>query len=353
MTISLPESTSSKLPKGVHSLAIFAVKRLTDQSVQISFQIPEELTDRFQFKPGQHIDLILMEDGQQFRRSYSICSGPNEPLSIAVKAVLNGKASPFLNTSLHMGDILWVSEPKGSFVLSETAKKIVLIAAGSGITPLLAMAKSANERDVHTTLLYGNRTASSIMFRDEIGALEALHTAHYLSGEHFEGAFSGRIDQNVIREHAAKERWVESADAFYVCGPGAMADEVKTTLIELGVAAEIVHVELFSAAESNAIDGELSWQGPCRVMVRLEGDKYDFDIESGCSNLLAEAIKAGLEAPYSCKTGVCGSCRAKLLSGSVEMKSNYALTDDEVADGYILTCQSVPTSATISFNYDA
>jgi ring-1,2-phenylacetyl-CoA epoxidase subunit PaaE len=352
MTISLPEAKSLPPPKGFHALAIAAVKRLTHQSVHLIFRIPEELAEHFRFRPGQHIDLILMEDGEPFRRSYSICSGPTEPMSIAVKAIENGKASIFINASIRPGDVLWVSEPKGSFVLSETAKKIVLIAAGSGITPLLAMAKSAVQRDVDTTLVYGNRTQSSTMFLNEIAALKSLRVVHYLSAEPMDGANYGRIDQRAVCEQAVKEAWAESADAFYVCGPSAMADQVKTALIELGVAAERVHVELFSAAESSANSDQECWQGPCRIRVRLEGDTYEFDIASGGSNVLAEAIKAGLDAPYSCKTGVCGSCRAKLLSGTVEMKSNYALTDDEVADGFILTCQATPSSASVSISYD-
>lgn len=352
MTISLPDSKSAAPPKGFYTLVVSAVKRLTKESVHIVFDVPEDLTTRFQFKPGQHLDLILIEDGQPFRRSYSICSGPNEPLSIAVKAVLNGKASPFLTTSVRAGTALWVSEPKGSFVLSESAKTIVLIAAGSGITPLLSMAKSAIERGVNTTLLYGNRTASSIMFSDEINAMRALRTLHYLSGEPHEGAIFGRLTQAAVREQAVKEGWVESADAYYLCGPGAMTHEVKAALTALGVAANAIHIELFSAADLNTPEVAMSVTGPCQVSVKLEGDRYAFSLEGGTSNLLAAAIKAGLDAPYSCRTGVCGSCRAKIITGAAKMTTNYALTDEEVADGYILTCQAIPTSAEIAISFD-
>jgi len=344
-----------KLPKGFHALQVSSVKRLTTDAVQITLHIPESLRENYQFKPGQHIDLLLAENGSQLRRSYSICSDPGEPLSIGVKALPEGKVSRFLNTETKSGDVLIVSEPRGSFNLNKDASKLMLIGAGSGITPLFSMLKSAIQDSIPVTLLFGNRNSSSIMFKNELAELASAKIIHFLSGEQKEGYEFGRIDRNAIFNLHEHDPSLLMADAYYLCGPEAMVTEVRELLLTLGISKEMIHTELFTAPTAppdEEIKAPNAFSGKSNIHVKLEGDNYEFEVDANSPELLTAALKAGLDAPYSCRTGICGSCRAKILKGEAIMKANYALTEEELGNGYILTCQALPACNELTISYD-
>jgi ring-1,2-phenylacetyl-CoA epoxidase subunit PaaE len=354
LNITLKNNSSGKEINGFHSLNVISITHVTSDSVMICFEIPTEIRSLYSFKPGQHVELLLYEGNEELRRTYSICSGANEPLSIGVKALKSGKVSSFLNSAISVGDEILVSQPRGSFVLNTAAKNIAFFGAGSGITPLLSMMKTCNETSINSTLIYGNKELRSIMFRDEIDQL-ADRVYHFLSVEKKEGFGYGRVNRENISELIINDRSLIDADAFYICGPASMIADVCETLQSFGVSDDLIHFEYFSAPIENKSSDQAtlpSFSGNCKVQVKLEGDKFQFDVSADGSVLLEAARKAGLEAPFSCKTGICGSCRAKIKNGTVSMKANYALTAEEVEQGYILTCQAQPTCSDLSISFD-
>ena len=355
MNITLTNKNLGKEINGFTQLRVISVRHITSDAVMISFEVPKEMRSLFSFQPGQHVELLLFEEDQELRRAYSICSGKNEPLSIAVKALPNGRMSKYLNKHIKEGDIIAVSEPRGSFILNEQARQVVLIGAGSGITPLLSMLKTTVEKSVPVTLIYGNRTESSIMFRDEIAELISAKVIQFLSGEKKEGFGTGRINKENITALIWKDVAILNADAFYLCGPQSMIADVSEALQTCGVPADKIYFEYFSApvvGETSELSEVSTFQGKCRVQAKLEGDKFQFEVSSDGPVLLEAARKAGIDAPFSCKTGVCGSCRAKVSNGSAIMKANYALSNEDIADGYILTCQAHPNIEKISISFD-
>ena len=343
------------LRKGFHELNVKAIHSLTKESVKITFDVPQELSKAYSFQPGQYLDLIVSINGKEEHRSYSICSSTSEGLSIGVKALENGTVSKWLNGSLKEGESLVVSEPRGNFLLDEKAENIVLIAAGSGITPVLSMAKKTNDSAKKVRLIYGNRSESAIMFRDEIHALKNIQLIQFLSGEVKDGYRSGRMNKDNFTALIKEDLDLLKADAFYLCGPEEMIMDVRSALEFFGVRSEKIHFELFTTPvqmESTSKQTVAGFEGTSKVQAILDGEKISFDLDAKGATLLEAADKAGLDAPYSCKGGVCCSCRAKVLKGSAMMKVNYALTDEEVAQGYILTCQAHPTSEELIFSYD-
>jgi ring-1,2-phenylacetyl-CoA epoxidase subunit PaaE len=349
------KESANKTRKGFHELRVSSVQRLTEESVKISLEVPEELKKSFSFKPGQYLDLIVTVHGKEEHRSYSICSGTNEPLTIGVKVLKDGLVSRFLNENLSVGDFLVVSEPRGHFTIDEKASSIVMISAGSGITPILSMAKFAQDTKRSVKLIYGNRTESSMMFRDEIEALKNIKITHFLSGETKEGFRSGRLDKDNFTALIKEDLDILKSDAFYLCGPEGMIKDIRATLEFFGVKSEKIHFELFTAPvdmESTSKQTVATFEGISHVQAILDSETYSFDLDAKGSTLLEAADKAGMDAPYSCKGGVCCSCRAKVLKGSALMKVNYALTDEEVVQGYILTCQAHPTSEELIVSYD-
>ena len=343
------------LHKGYHLLRVCEIKPLTDDAVNIVFDLPEDLKGLFNYKPGQHVDLIIECDGEELCRSYSICSGPGEPLSIAVKTVLNGKVSHWLNKILKVGDRIAVSEPRGSFILNKEVNNIVLIGAGSGITPLFSMFKTAISSSIQVTLIYGNSKATSIMFSEEIKALKLGRVIQYLSREKKEGYLNGRINNDNLTVLAQKDPFLLNADAYYICGPEEMIADVRAFFEKAKVSADKIFFELFTAPiKTTEAQPELKngYSGACNLKINLEGDKYQLEVVSNTLSILDMVINAGIDAPSSCKSGVCGSCRAKVLQGNAIMKNNYALTQKEVIEGYILTCQSIPSGEMLYLSYD-
>ena len=345
----------SKLPSGFHLLRVNQVNALTKDAVQIIFEIPSALKNLFLFRPGQHIDIQMEYEGEKLYRSYSICSGVDEPLSIGVKSVTGGKVSTLLNDTVKEGTSLVVSEPRGTFTLDTDAKEVVFIGVGSGITPLLSMLKHTYKSSQVPILIYGNKTTSSTMFMEDLARCNTKKIYHFLSEEYKEGTYHGRITGEILTELSKKDVSILQADAYYLCGPNEMMEDISSFLLKSGVKSTQIHFELFSAPthiseiETNY---EMSYSGICKVLIQFEGDTYKIETNSEGSTLLEIAINEGVDAPFSCKTGVCGSCRAKVNFGSAVMKSNYALTDEEVAKGYILTCQAIPSCSELTISYD-
>lgn len=344
-------------PTGHHWLRVKKYRKLTDESVQIFFEVPEPLAGLFHFQSGQHLDVVIYNGTDVLRRSYSICSGPGEPLSIAVKRIKGGLVSGFLNTSVREGDYLAVSAPHGSFILNENARHITMFAAGSGITPLLSMLKFAVVRHIRVTLIYGNQTVAATMFRQDLSEFHNVKTVYLLSRENREGYLNGRISEGTLSTLTSSDSSILASDEFYICGPAEMITSVRNFLEKSGCRAEHIHQEFFHAPvtpqSSTPKFPDVHAIPEYSLQLVLEGDKHTIIVKSPDASLLDAALRQGINAPFSCKNGVCGSCRAKVLKGSVVMRANYALTDEEINDNYVLTCQSKPTCSDLSISFDA
>jgi ring-1,2-phenylacetyl-CoA epoxidase subunit PaaE len=354
---------------GFHKLKIAEVRRETPDSVSILFEIPEASKPAFAFKAGQHLTLRTQFEGEELRRNYSVCAAPHEnEIRIAVKLMAGGRFSGWANSALKSGAEIDVLPPLGRFTLPESdaaAPYYVALAGGSGITPVISILKMVLREQPQSrfTLLYGNRDSPSIMFLEELAGLknrylDRLEVYHFLENEAEEvELFNGRLDSAKCEEVFATLVDVNDADAVFICGPGPMMDAAEAALKKRGVAQEKIFIERFTtgavSAEQLARDRLLQKKAAgTEITVTLDGRraKIPFDAEKG--NILESVQAAGLPAPYACKGGVCSTCRAKLISGTVAMKKNYGLTDAEVAQGYILTCQSVPTSPELTLSYD-
>jgi ring-1,2-phenylacetyl-CoA epoxidase subunit PaaE len=358
------------LNAGFHALQISEVRRETPDAVSIRFRIPDSLKETFAFRAGQHLTLRARMNGEDIRRNYSVCAAPYEKeIRIAVKQMPGGRFSTWANENLKSGMEVDVLPPLGRFVLPEPrvhAPCYVALAGGSGITPVLSILKTVlnDAPDSRFTLLYGNRDTQSIMFLEELAGLknryiDRLEIYHFLEFEAEEiELFNGRLDREKCDEVFSTLVDVAHADAFFICGPGPMMDSAEESLKARGVDAGKIFIERFTtgliSAEQLARDEVLqSKAAGTQITVTLDGRRarVAFDAEKG--NILESIQAAGLPAPYACKGGVCSTCRAKLLSGTVAMKKNFGLTDAEVAAGYILTCQAVPTSEAVTLSYDA
>ena len=355
---------------GFHKLKIAEVRRETADSMSIRFEIPPALKDVFAFKAGQHLTLRTDMNGEDLRRNYSVCAAPHEnEIRIAVKQMPGGRFSSWANANLKQGAEIEVLPPLGRFVVPQSDSSepyYVALAGGSGITPVLSILKTVLKENLRArfTLLYGNRDSASIMFLEEIAGLknrylDRLEVYHFLENEAEEiELFNGRLDRVKCDEVFLSLVDVISADAFFICGPGQMMDAAEEALKARGVTPERIFIERFTtgkiSAEQLARDEALQQKAQgAQLTVTLDGrrSKIAFNAEKG--NILESAQAAGLPAPYACKGGVCSTCRAKVLSGSVTMKKNYGLSDEEVAMGYVLTCQSVPTSDEVTLSYDS
>ena len=343
--------SSEKISRGFHAITMNGLKHLNAEAVQVSFEIPAELQQEFTFVPGQYINLEVYINGKKERRSYSICSGPSEPLAVAIKRLDKGLVSNFLNDQNSTDFPIWISKPEGNFKLNPSAKNIVCIAAGSGITPILSMAKHlTSATQMH--LFYGSKTKDSILFESELAALSNVHCTHYLSQEVLEGYASGRISKERFTEEIKANLSLLQADAFYICGPTGLVEEMQECLAFFGVSKDKVHLELFTPLEAKESTATDSFAGESKVKVMIDGETASFDMKGEQHSVLELAEKNGLDAPYSCRGGVCCSCRAKVLKGTAKMRSNFSLTDEEVKQGYILTCQAFPTSDELIVSFD-
>jgi ring-1,2-phenylacetyl-CoA epoxidase subunit PaaE len=342
-------------PKGFFKIPVAEVVKVTDKCVKVVFDIPADLKDKFSYKPGQYINIIEEIDGNDERRSYSICSGTDEKLAIAIKAVGQGTMSVWANEHLHPNMVLKISAPEGNFTLNDE-KNIVSFSAGSGITPIMSIAKSIEKSGGKMHLFFGNKTEKEIIFRDEISALKNTSTSFSLSQEVKEGFGQGRLTKEKISEIIKNDLNLLKADGFYICGPEEMVFAAKEILEVFGVDKSKIHFELFTTpvanADENKVNSEANFSGVSKVKVILDDEVVNFELKTGGKSILDAVSNEGFDPPYSCKGGVCCSCKAKVLEGKATMTLNYSLTDQELADGYILTCQAHPASETITISYD-
>ncbi len=338
--------------RGFYELTVKEVTSLTSIAAKITFNIPEELKEDFSFVPGQYINVAIKVNGKDERRSYSICSGQDEGISIGVKAVDGGLVSNYLVKELKEGDSIEVSKPLGTFTLSENDKNVVAIAAGSGITPIMALAK-AQPSEGTFRLFFGNRRESDIMFKDELNKLTHIEKRFFLSGEEKEGYEFGRIDKYQLSSIIKNDLSLLKSDAFMICGPKEMIEASKEVLTMFGVSNDKIHFELFTplTEEDAEEEDENHFKGESKVAITIDHETEVITVKDD-QEILDTGLNEGMDLPYSCKGGVCSTCKAKLTKGEVHIKLNYVLTDKEVADGYILTCQSQPRSEEIELTYD-
>jgi ring-1,2-phenylacetyl-CoA epoxidase subunit PaaE len=344
----------------------------TDHAVVVTFDVPEQFKDRFGFIQGQYLTLEQKIEDEPVRRSYSICSGLDEGvLKVAIKHVEGGVFSTWANGDLKAGDVLQVMPPRGDFYTDidpQQDKSYLCICAGSGITPILSIIKTilAREPESRVTLLYGNQRTATMMFRNELAFLknahlERFHWINIFSREPQESdLFSGHLDN---RKGGALNRrliTIRAYDEFFLCGPEAMISEVSRGLRGEGIAEENIHFELFAASAEKARQAIDRHHARAReygdmvskVSILSQGREYIFDLSTDGENLLDAGLRNGVELPFSCKDGVCATCKARLIEGKVDMDVNQSLRQEEIDNGYILTCQSHPISKKIVVDFD-
>lgn len=353
-----------------HPLPVVAVDRLTEDAVAVTFEVPAELRDVFAFRAGQHLTVRRFdEENLEVRRSYSICSTPAElagtgRLRIGVREVPGGAFSRFAVSALRAGDTVEVLPPLGTFTSAFTPDRVrhyAAVAAGSGITPVLALVATALAVEPASTftLVYGNRHARTVMFADELADLkdrypERLHLLHVLSREPGESPLlSGRIDADRLGRLLDTLVPTDRIDEWFLCGPYGMVLDAREVLTGRQVPAEMVHAELFHVDTPPAppVRPEAGSTAGSEVTIRLDGRTSSFRMGRD-ERVLDAALKVRGELPYACKGGVCSTCRAKVVSGEVTMARNYALEPDELAAGYVLTCQASPVTETLEIDYD-
>jgi ring-1,2-phenylacetyl-CoA epoxidase subunit PaaE len=348
-----------------HSLKIADVRQEIEDAVSISFEVPSDLVSEYLFKPGQYITMRTQINGEEVRRSYSICSAPFEnELRVAVKRVKGGLFSNYANEALHAGTSIDVMTPMGNFTTETNEnqeKTYVFFAGGSGITPILSLIKTilVDEPKSVVTLIYGNRKINSIIFKEEIDFLKNLYLTrfaviHILSEEYLGNDVQyGLMDKaktDQLNEFFLKQ---EKIDEAFICGPEPMILAIQEKLLEYGMSKNNVHVELFAAQSPAKVVVESNEPKiEANVKIIMDGIEQELNIDSDGESILDAAYKSGLDVPFACKGGVCCTCKAKVLEGSVKMDVNYALEPDEVANGYILTCQSHPTSEKVVVSFD-
>lgn len=348
-----------------HDLAVARLDPLTDDSVGITFDVPDDLREDFAWTAGQHLT-VAGDDG--VRRSFSICTAPSTGvLRIGVKRLPGGAFSEGVVSGLRPGDTLSVMTPAGRFVAPEHApgarRRVVAVAAGSGITPMLSIVTDLLEREPDTTatLVCANRTHRSVMFLDEIHDLkdrwpQRVQLIHVLSREATDAELlSGRLDGDRARRLVTAVLPVAEVDDWFLCGPQDMVAELREALAGLGVPTGRVHSELFHAepVRRAAVAPIAGAEEGAAVTVRLDGRASDFTLAADGPSVLEAAQAVRADVPFACKGGVCGTCRARVVEGGVTMDANYALETDEVERGYVLTCQSHPTSPRLVVDYDA
>lgn len=355
-----------------HTLTVAEVRRLTDDAIEVTFDVPEELADAYTYLPGQYVAIRATLDGKELRRSYSICRPPSRgSISVAIKRDLGGRFSTWANSELEPGATLDVMSPEGTFTstLDELdGKHVVGIAAGSGITPLMALAHTvlARSETARFTLVYTNRSTRDVMFLEELAELKdryparlALH--HVLSREQRTAPLlSGRIDAEKLQRMLDVLIPPDTVDEWFLCGPFELVQLARDTLAAASVPVKHVRYELFTTDTADRVEGErgrpvVVERGEQTVAIEFTLDGQSSTVESPVSaneSILNAALRVRPDVPFACAGGVCGTCRARLVEGDVTMTENYALEPDELERGYVLTCQSHPTSDRVTVDYD-
>ncbi|MCY7292622.1 MAG: phenylacetate-CoA oxygenase/reductase subunit PaaK [Ferruginibacter sp.] len=350
-----------------HSLKVKEVKKETPDCVSVSFLIPEDLTEMFSFKEGQNITIKKNINGEEVRRSYSVCNAPYEhELRVAIKKTTGGLFSSFANDELKAGDSLEIMPPTGRFNAKPEIGNYLAIAAGSGITPIISIIKHTLKTQLQSsfTLIYGNKSRGSIIFFEEIEALknkfmERFTCVNILSRERTDAEINyGRIGTEKLEGLKHLLNFKTFNDAF-ICGPEEMIFASAVFLEENGMPKKNIHFELFTTPGQKQQEvgnkqlAEVEDAGPkSNITIKLDGRTFNFDLAYKADNILDAALQQGADLPYACKGGVCCTCRAKLVEGKVHMDVNYALEDDEVAQGFILTCQSHPLTEKVVIDFD-
>jgi len=346
-----------------HKIPVKSVQKLTPDSVVITFAIPDALKDRFSFKAGQHVIVRAKLDGVDVRRTYSFCSAPEENVfRIAVRKIDDGAFSSFVNSELKAGDVLEISKPLGVFSLdAKPGRTYVGIAAGSGITPIMSMIRSVLQADSggQFLLYYGNRDAQHTMFRSELAALKNLYMGRF-SAQMFMTRqatdirfFNGRIDgEKTAHLHTHVFAGLD-VDAYFLCGPKSMVDGARDSLLAADVPEANIHTELFFVGDGGPRRKVVNAPAKAKINVVMDGRKIEVDYRDEHGSILEAVLSAGLDASFSCKGGVCATCRAKVTDGEVDMAINYGLEPEEIKDGFVLSCQSVPLSKSVTINFDA
>ncbi len=354
-----------------HPLKVKEIRKETDDAVSLAFEVPAELSEAYRFKQGQYLTFKKQINGEEIRRNYSVCVSPLEKeLRVAVKKVPGGKFSTFANEVLKEGDILETMTPMGRFYTEmdpKNEKNYVGFAGGSGITPIMSILKTVLQVEPKSsfTLFYGNRGFDSIIFRDEIEALknkymDRLIVHHIFSEEKLEGElFNGFITVEKCKQFAQFLFDIKTVDEYFICGPEPMMLAIRESLQSMDVDNKKIHVELFTTPGQKKDFGmpkpgesTIDPSKESQVTVLLDGDSFEFSLAYGAESVLDKALKQGADLPFACKGGVCATCKAKLLEGEVEMEVNYALEEDELEAGFILTCQSHPRTEKLLVDYD-
>ena len=348
-----------------YPLIVKDVRRETKDAVSVALELSKEQQSVFKYTPGQYLTLRATINGEEVRRSYSICAAPHEgELRVAIKEIEGGKFSTYANRSLKAGDTLESMAPMGNFAWKHegSAAHVVGWAAGSGITPIAAIAKSVLNSDNESTftLFYGNKTSNSIIFKDELEDLKNTYVdrfeVHHVLSREDQGSdyTSGRLDADKVSAYNGKFFDAATTTGHFLCGPLGMIEGVSGVLESLGTAKAKIHFELFNTAgatEEAKAKSSTKASANAKVTVVLDGEETHFEMGPK-DYVLDAALDAGADVPYACKGAVCCTCRAKVLKGTAEMVMNYALVDDEVKDGYVLTCQTHATSDELVVSFD-
>jgi ring-1,2-phenylacetyl-CoA epoxidase subunit PaaE len=352
-----------------HPLTIKEIRKETPECVSISFDIPEDLKEEFIYTQGQNLTVRTRINGEEVRRSYSVCSSPfDNELRVAVKKVEHGLFSQYANEHLKKGDVLEALPPTGRFFTAlheDNKKSYVAFAAGSGITPILSIIKTTllTEPNSQFTLVYGNRNRHTIIFKEELEALKnrfinRFRIVYILSREKMDAPINfGRIDKEKVDTLLNKMIDTATTDEFFLCGPEEMIFTLKDALEDKGVDKKKVHFELFTTSNAHKKVATVKKEYAAsevksKVTIKLDGSSFDFDLGFEGESVLDAALKQGADLPFACKGGVCSTCRAKLVEGEVDMDVNYALEPEEVEHGFILTCQAHPRTEKIVVDFD-
>lgn len=353
-----------------HPLRIAKIQPETADSVSVWLEVPENLREAFRFKSGQYLNCRAIIDGEEIRKSYSICSVPGDTyIVIAVKLVHGGKMSTYINKHLNAGETFEVTPPEGKFILPDHIPEdalLVFFAAGSGITPIMSLIRYylTHHPKGQVVLFYSNKSSDSIIFREQLEALKNKHmqrfSVYYILTREVTGVdlLSGRIDQEKCRVFG--KHFFDPSEVYmsFICGPELMIMDVKAGLQKMGIPEEHIRFELFgtgafySKRTDSAVADFSGEDKQSKVTIRIDGHETDFNIGYRDEAILDIAMRSGLDIPYSCKGGVCSTCRALVVEGSVHMDIHYGLEPDEIDAGYVLTCQSHPRTERVILDYD-
>lgn len=348
-----------------YPIAIRDLEKTTEDCTIVTLDVTTPLRDKFQFTQGQYLTFKAIIDGEELRRSYSLCSSPlDREWKIGVKRIQDGRFSSFINDQLKVGDSIEVAPPAGKFfidIVPDSERSIVAFAAGSGITPMVSIIKTHLNKEPKATikLFYVNRAISSIILKEELEALKNQYMERfevfYILDEEKRNVplLNGRLDESKLKDIFSGLCDKEEVDEVFICGPQPMIFSIKDYLLSIGLPECSIHFELFGTPTKPKRKTEVKYLGKTADITIYEGGKtMEFKSPQGGDAILEAAQKHGADLPFACKGGVCCTCKAKLVEGTVDMMVNYALEEDEVREGYILTCQAIPTSTKVVVNFD-